>query len=315
MKELVSVIVPVHNVAPYLDRCLQSIVEQTYEELEILLMENGSTDASPQMCDAWAKADSRIKAVHTGPGQGVSEARNLGMRFASGSLWMFVDSDDYLSRDAVEVLYERMRSDGSDIAIGRHLHAYEDGTAKDRKCRWMKNGVLSPEDILREAERDYPVCLWGKLFRRSLWKKLVLPPLVCGEDLWVFPQLISRAARISLVEHSVYYYFQRPGSAMRQKSEDRKRDEFSATLHMAKFVLDRGYLPAARKWLARAIRQGMELRDRKTARRLWEENFTLFQIRQLVPELKPKLVLCLASFYIPGMFTAIRRMTGRASGA
>ncbi len=315
MNELISIIVPVHNVAPYLDRCLRSIVDQTYEDLEILLIENGSTDDSPRMCDAWEKADPRIKTVHTGPGQGVSAARNLGMRFASGSLWMFVDSDDWLSRDAVAVLYQRMQSDGSDIAIGRHLHAYEDGTVKDRKCRWMKNAVLSPEDILREAERDYPVCLWGKLFRRSVWKKVVLPPLVCGEDLWVFPLLISRAVRISLVEQSVYYYYQRPDSAMRQKSETRKGDEFSATLHMAEFVLSRGWLPAARKWLGRAIRQGMELSDRKTARRLWEENFTLSQVRQLVPGLKLKGCICLASFYIPGMFTAIRRMTGRASGA
>ena len=112
---LISIIVPVYKVENYLDRCVQSLVDQTWSNLEIILVDDGSPDNCGAMCDAWAARDNRIKVIHKENG-GLSDARNAGMAIASGTYMGFVDSDDYISSDMYQLLYDRMAADGSDIA-------------------------------------------------------------------------------------------------------------------------------------------------------------------------------------------------------
>ena len=120
MEPLISVVIPVYKVEPYLDKCICSVVNQTYRKLEIILVNDGSPDRCPQMCDKWALIDSRIRVIHKENG-GLGYARNDGIESSNGEFIMFVDSDDYLSLDAIQCLYERMIADGSDMAVGKHV--------------------------------------------------------------------------------------------------------------------------------------------------------------------------------------------------
>ena len=115
MEELISVVVPIYRVEPYLDKCISSIVNQSYRNLEIILVDDGSPDNCPAMCDAWAERDSRIKVIHK-PNGGLSDARNAGMAIASGELLGFVDSDNRISPNMYQILYDRMDHDDSDMA-------------------------------------------------------------------------------------------------------------------------------------------------------------------------------------------------------
>lgn len=128
METIVSVIVPVYKVEQYLDKCVESLTAQTYRALEIILVDDQSPDGCPRMCDEWAQRDSRIRVIHKRH-EGVGKARNTGMESATGAYLAFVDADDYLPEDAIEVLVKRLISDGSDMAIGKDLLVYEDGFA------------------------------------------------------------------------------------------------------------------------------------------------------------------------------------------
>ena len=131
--ELISVIVPVYNVAPYLDRCVKSIVEQTYKNLEIILIDDGSTDASGDMCDIWAKKDSRIQVIHK-PNGGQSEARNMGIDHSTGDYLSFADPDDWLDTSMLETLFSAIRDNrGVDMAVCGFAMVYADKT-KERRC-------------------------------------------------------------------------------------------------------------------------------------------------------------------------------------
>ena len=125
--ELISIVVPVYKVEPYLDKCVSSIVNQTYKNLEIILVDDGSPDNCPVMCDAWAEKDNRIRVIHK-PNGGLSDARNAGMSAATGELIAFVDSDDWIAPDMYEKLYHRLTEDGSDIAACGVQMVWEDNT-------------------------------------------------------------------------------------------------------------------------------------------------------------------------------------------
>lgn len=114
--ELISIIVPVYKVEKYLDKCVESIVEQTYKNLEIILVDDGSPDNCPAMCDEWAKKDSRIKVIHKKNG-GLSSARNAGLDGCTGDYIYFLDSDDYIADNCIEMLFNAIVSDGSDMCI------------------------------------------------------------------------------------------------------------------------------------------------------------------------------------------------------
>ena len=150
---LISVIVPVYKVEAYLDRCVQSIVDQTYRNLEIILVDDGSPDNCPAMCDAWAEKDSRIRVIHKENG-GLSDARNAGMAVTAGEFVGFVDSDDSIAPEMYQMLLERMNADGSDIAACGVEMVFEDGSparllTKSGNCILNRDAAM--EAVIRES--------------------------------------------------------------------------------------------------------------------------------------------------------------------
>lgn len=158
-EELISVIVPVYNVESYLDRCISSIVQQTYQNLEIILVDDGSTDRSGAICDAWQQKDKRIRVIHKKNG-GVSSSRNTGMEQAQGRFWGFVDSDDYIAPDMYEYLYNH-RVDGGVCACG-----FIEVEERQRKKKANRRHVMAEETYHFEtAAHLYIKDEWAQDFR------------------------------------------------------------------------------------------------------------------------------------------------------
>lgn len=225
---LISVIVPVYKVEQYIDRCVQSITDQTYRNLEIILVDDGSPDHCPAMCDAWAAKDSRIKVMHKENG-GLSDARNAGMAVASGTYMGFVDSDDYIAPEMYQLLYDRITVDGSDIAACGVEMVYEDGTSP-RKLTASGNCVLNKdaamEAIIRENWLKQPV--WHKLYKTELIRDILFPVGKYHEDIFWSYQAIARVQKVSVVDTTCYFYVQRSGSIMGERYSIRRLDAIEA---------------------------------------------------------------------------------------
>ncbi len=233
---LISVIVPVYKVEKYLDRCVQSIVDQTYPNLEIILVDDGSPDNCGAKCDAWAARDRRIKVIHKENG-GLSDARNAGMAIASGVYMGFVDSDDYISADMYQTLYDRMTADGSDIAACGVEMVFEDGTPSRRltgagNCILDKNEAMGA--VIRETWLKQPV--WYKLYKSGLIQDIAFPVGKYHEDVFWTWQAVARADRVSVVERPCYYYVQRSGSIMAETYSLRRLDAVEAKRQRLEFL-------------------------------------------------------------------------------
>ena len=159
---MISVIVPVYNVEPYLRKCLDSIVGQTYRELEILVIDDGSTDGSGKICDEYEERDDRIKVFHT-ENRGLSAARNLGLNNANGDLIGFVDSDDWIEPTMYELLLKRSEETGADVSCcGFYLHYSDHFTTHP----------LSSSQIVYEGEKIVTVAMEGSECRHYVWNKI-----------------------------------------------------------------------------------------------------------------------------------------------
>lgn len=212
---LITVIVPVFNVEQYLEKCITSIINQTVQDLEIILVNDGSADASGEICDQFANIDDRIKVIHQ-VNSGVSAARNAGIRVAKGKYITFVDSDDILPQDAYETLYS-YQLPYLGLIMGQMKKISEQGELLNEDSglstiRISKNMFL--KDLFEEKKFTYLGFLWDKLFMSDVIRKHALlfdPKIKVNEDrLFVLQYLIhSEEVEIMLVNHIVYFYRQR----------------------------------------------------------------------------------------------------------
>ena len=205
-KELISIIVPIYNAQPFLAKCLFSIIQQTYRNIEIILVDDGSTDKSGRICDEFAKCDKRIKVLHEENG-GVSSARNKGLLKATGHYCAFVDSDDWITNDCIEQLYNTIK-DG-DLSVG----GIESLTLKGFKVHHKENGTLMFDDSNRLASYIYGPndisCPFAKLFKMDIIRKYNLlfnNNIKYGEDaLFVF-EYLYRSNSIAFMPQTIYIY-------------------------------------------------------------------------------------------------------------
>lgn len=204
----ISVVVPVYRVEPYLNACVSSIVGQTYENLEIILVDDGSPDSCPAMCDDWAKRDPRIRVIHQTNG-GLSEARNTGIAVASGDYLLFVDSDDWLEPTACADALRELTQSQADIAVFGFT-MIEDETNRILSQRRMEPGVVSGVEainLLLEAKIDNYA--WNKLYKRELFAGITYPKGFLWEDIGTTYRVFARAKRICVFPKSEYAYRQR----------------------------------------------------------------------------------------------------------
>ena len=203
---LISLIVPVYNVKDYLKTCLQSILEQTYKNLEIILVDDGSVDGASGICDEYARMDQRIKTIHL-PHSGVSAARNAGLAAATGELLGFVDSDDWIDHDMYQYLYALMQEHDADVSACTYLLEQEGRPSKIIN-NTGKLYVFSRKEIIRALVKNDLVknYLWAKLFKRKLFDRLSFPVGRVYEDVAVLYKVFYSSQKVVLSCVSKYHY-------------------------------------------------------------------------------------------------------------
>lgn len=208
---LVSVIVPVYNVEQQINRCVESICHQSYNNIEILLVDDGSNDDSGSMCDEWASKDPRIKVFHKANG-GLSDARNYGIDRAAGELMMFVDSDDYIAVDMIEVLYDLLVEHDAEISICDPVHVFDDESASFRHDE--STVVLSARDAVKELlyQTSFLTSAWGKLYVASCFSELRFPVGALFEDSAIMYKTFETARRVAYTPSKLYAYCHRENS-------------------------------------------------------------------------------------------------------
>ena len=215
MLPLISVIVPVYNTGMYLERCLNSILNQTYQNMEIILVDDGSTDESPQKCDKYAHRDSRISVIHKENG-GQSSARNVGLDVCSGDYISFVDSDDWIEPNMLSTLLEQLETYEASLAICGRYDAFENSKERLIGKSLGKNGLFDacqilPQMIIGQLS-DFSVC--DKLHRRDLWENIRFPEGEIYEDFAVMYKVVLTAKTAVLCDQPLYTYYHRSSSTV-----------------------------------------------------------------------------------------------------
>ena len=224
--EWISVIVPVYNVRPYLKRCIDSIIAQTYSNLEILLVDDGSTDGSGELCDAYARQDARIQVIHKKNG-GLSDARNCGIEHAQGRYLCFVDSDDGIAPQMIEVLYRELLENAADIsAVG--WKAFDSDAFPSVKEQEAASKILQPKEAILQilCSEELGDFAWNKLYRRSLFQEIQYPYGRMLEDLGTTYRLFEKCVRIVYCPVPLYFYYQRPDSILHKRTKKFYEDKW-----------------------------------------------------------------------------------------
>ena len=207
---MISVIVPVYNVEKYLERCVKSIAAQTYKDLEILLIDDGSTDKSGEMCDDFQQTDSRIKAFHKQNG-GLSDARNYGIEHSAGEFISFVDSDDYIDEKMLETLHRLITENDADLAVCSAMDVFEGKEVTQVKGikEFNLNKVESYKYMLR-GDGIPSAC--NKLYKRQTVGDVRFPVGKLYEDGFFTPQILKKVEKTAVTSKPMYYYFRRADS-------------------------------------------------------------------------------------------------------
>ncbi len=255
-RPLISVIVPVYKVEKYLDRCVASITVQTYENLEVILVDDGSPDCCGQLCDDWAQKDARIKVVHKENG-GLSSARNAGVAAATGAYVGFVDSDDYIHPEMYEKLYGALAETGADVSICSCDYIDEETDEPDLKMREispLKAEVLTRKQAYEKISRivigyGFYVTAWNKLYPRHIFDELQFKEGFIHEDEFFVHHLFARCDRIATIPDALYMYIQRSGSITKRKATIKSLHGVYAYYDRYQFLRKKGERQMARRSL------------------------------------------------------------------
>lgn len=241
---LISVIVPVYNVEKYLKKCVDSITSQTYKNLEILLVDDGSTDSSGQICNEFEKNDARIKVIHKKNG-GLSDARNAGLDRAKGQYYAFIDSDDYIQDNTIEIMLNAIKKNKSEIAVCNMIRFLEEGETVQFYCP-------TDHEVLYQGNQRYKtlnqpsVC--NKLFEAKLFEGIRFPKGKYYEDTFVYHEVLYRANSIVLTGTDSYWYLSREDSILGQPQyTERYFDFIEAVYKRADFLLKHDVQPYAKE--------------------------------------------------------------------
>ncbi len=249
MNKLVSVVIPVYKVEDYLDRCVQSIVSQTYENLEIILVDDGSPDSCPEKCDRWMGKDSRIQVIHKQNG-GLSDARNCGIQLASGEFICFVDSDDYVFATMIEDMVAEAEKENVKLVLCNLIPVNESGEREYAKEQSpIKDEILTAQEVfprLYQKLNWYYIVAWNKLYHRDLFETIKFPIGKIHEDEYIISQILWAAGKVACISKEEYIYsYKRQGAITAGKQKERYSFIFEAMYERCLFYRQAGLLKEA----------------------------------------------------------------------
>lgn len=222
---LVSVIIPIYKVEKYLNKCVDSIVNQTYKNIEIILIDDGSPDGCPHMCDEWAKKDGRIRVLHKS-NSGLSDARNIGIQICKGEYICFVDSDDWCEPTLVQLLLESCLENQVLLSVcGRYDHFEGRDEVQINKCPLKNEIVDSRVFTSRMLIGDHCDCsAWGKMYHRSLWNTVQFPQGRIYEDVAIMYKVVLGVTYVAMINKPLYHYFRHRGGIVMSEFSERLFD-------------------------------------------------------------------------------------------
>lgn len=238
MEVLITIIIPIYKVEKYLHKCIDSVIEQTYTNLEIILVDDGSPDNCPKICDEYAKKDKRIKVIHKKNG-GLSDARNVAIKIANGEFIFLLDSDDTITNDAIEYMYNLAKKENAEIVSGQYNKVYEginDEIIIDND-NYIK--IYNTKEALESMLYDSYITNMGcnKLYKKDLFNNIEFPIGKLYEDLGTTYKLISKSNKIVVTSKKTYnYLINRNGSIMNKKFEPNRMQALTFTEEILDFI-------------------------------------------------------------------------------
>lgn len=235
-KELVSIIVPVYNVEKYLRRCIDSIINQTYRNIEIIIIDDGSTDNSGKICDEYAKRDNRIKIIHQ-QNKGVSSTRNNGIEHANGKYITFVDSDDFIERKMIETIYNKIICENADIVICGVKSIDENNNVINQSINTKENKFnnVNAIKVMLDEKLFYSVC-WAKLYKKKLFNNIKFNPKIrIAEDMDVLYRVLYKSNKIVQIPERLYNWTNRKDSVTKENDISKWQDEIDVCENIIKF--------------------------------------------------------------------------------
>lgn len=228
MQDKVSIIVPVYKVERELDRCVQSLFKQTYKNLEIILVDDGSPDQCPKLCENYAEMDKRVKVIHKENG-GLSDARNAGLKQASGEYILYVDSDDYIDLDACERFIKAADNQKIDIIVGNAIMEKPDGKEMMIHSAIPTGIIYTAKQFIMSAVNAYQwyAPAWLNMYRREflLDNQLYFKRGIYFEDVQMLPRVFLPAKKITCVDGTFYHYIIRENSIMTSQKDEKKKND------------------------------------------------------------------------------------------
>ncbi len=284
---MISVIVPVYNVFLFLEDCIDSICNQTYKDLEIILVDDGSTDNSGLVCDNYSKNDSRIRVIHQ-KNEGLSAARNAGIEIAKGEFLVFVDSDDRIHPMMVEILYEAMKQNDAELAICSHriIQETESNASLSHEIRMetQKMEILSGRECVKRIYSKDSVDMtvaWNKLYKRNLFRQMRFPIGRVHEDEFLIYKILYPLKKCVYIREPLYEYRVRENSIVSEKSVFRYKDTIDAYEERCHFFeMDKDmelYLESLRRYETTIAETILYLRKEKIEKELEKELYCLFK--------------------------------------
>lgn len=275
--KLISVIVPAYNVKSYLERCINSIINQTYQELEIILVDDGSTDGTGTLCDQIAQENARIVVIHKENG-GLSDARNAGLDICAGDFISFVDSDDYIEPNMYECMIEEMKDEAVSMVTVGFIETEIDG--KENVLATQQKRKLTKEEALMDIFEDgeiFPSSV-NKLYRSFLFDKLRFCKGIINEDTEIIPKILNICNSVIILDKALYHYVLRKGSIT--QSEFNLRDYESITVYTTAIDICKSYHPkllpyAVYHALNRIYETYVALAKSENRRSLWKQEVYL----------------------------------------
>lgn len=244
---LVSVIVPVFNTRKFIDEAMLSLLRQTYSHLEIILIDDGSTDGSGLACDDYGQRDQRVKVIHQ-PNKGVSAARNAGLDMASGEIIAFLDPDDAMHPDAIRIMVSKMLQDNSDIVMCNY--SFQDTEEKlDYKCFSKEKSksitIGKKEAAMLIAEQKVEFAVWNKIYKRHVWENIRFPDDRIFEGTYVVYDVFDQADLVSVMDEELIMHRKRKGSLCNSYSLQHILDADYALNKFAQCIKEHSFIPSA----------------------------------------------------------------------